>query len=56
MQSNLFKVKEFKDVEFMTAEGKRKVLKDWERFLNNGCQWKDFSKRLRSKRNQQKNS
>jgi len=37
---------EFKDVKFLTADEKRKILKDWERFLSGGCLWKDFTERL----------
>ena len=36
----------FKDAEFMTAEEKKKVLKNWERFLSNGFQWNNFTSRL----------
>ena len=37
---------QFKDSQFMTAEEKRKVLRDWERFLAGGCSRQDFTKSL----------
>jgi hypothetical protein len=37
---------EFKDVQFLTADDKRKIIKAWERFLKNGCRWEDFTERL----------
>lgn len=35
-----------KDTKFMTAREKEKVLRDWERFLKNGCRRADFTKDL----------
>lgn len=37
---------ELKDVEFMTALEKERVLKQWETFLSNGCQRQHFTKPL----------
>lgn len=37
---------QFKDSEFMSAKEKQLVLNNWTKFLKNGCQLKDFSKRL----------
>lgn len=37
---------ELKDVEFMTAKEKERVLKQWETFLRNGCERLDFHKPL----------
>ncbi len=35
-----------KDTKFMTAKEKEKGLRDWERFLKNGCRRADFTKAL----------
>jgi len=37
---------ELKDVKFMTAQDKAKVLRQWERFLKNGLKWEQFHKAL----------
>ena len=37
---------EFKDVKFLTADEKRKIIKAWDRFLKNGCRQEDFTERL----------
>lgn len=37
---------ELKDVKFMTALEKERVLKQWETFLSNGCQRQHFTKPL----------
>jgi hypothetical protein len=34
------------DTQFMTADEKRRVLRDWETFLKNGCRQQDFTKAL----------
>lgn len=34
------------DSEFMSVDQKRRVLKQWERFLQHGCRWEDFTKPL----------
>ncbi len=34
------------DTKFMTAGEKRRVLRDWETFLKNGCRRQDFTKAL----------
>ncbi len=39
---------EFKDVKFLSADDKRKILTAWERFLKNGLRRQDFTKRLYS--------
>ena len=36
----------FRDVEFMTAQEKERVLKAWERFLKGGCKPQQFTKAL----------
>ncbi len=40
------KVKEFKDVQFMTAVQKRQVLNNWKTFLKYGMQKRHFTKTL----------
>ena len=37
---------EFKDVRFMTAVDKKKVLRQWVRFLKSGCDARHFMKSL----------
>lgn len=37
---------ELKDVKFMTAQEKERVLKQWETFLSNSCQRRHFTKPL----------
>jgi len=37
---------QFQDSEFMTAEEKQLVLKQWLTFLKHGCKWEHFTKRL----------
>jgi len=39
-------VNTMKDVEFMTAEEKQLVLKQWQTFITNRCQLKHFTKRI----------
>lgn len=38
--------KEFKDTQFMTAQEKMRVLKQWETFLKHGCKKEHFTKPL----------
>lgn len=45
-QSKLIEEYALKDTTYMTAGQKAGVLKDWEKFLKNGCKLEDFSDRL----------